>query len=215
MKHDVDLIKKSGKIMVKADKTRNIYEVPKESYLGLRKNQVTSTYKLDREHTVDNINRESYLIAKKLRIEDRVGKMIIKPATLLFKDHKNNFNVRNKLPSRLLNPSKSEIGRISKRILDDINTTIRKKTQHCQWICTNDTINWFNALKGKNKATFLQFDIMEYFPSISEKTFDEAISYAKRFAKITDDDVHIIKHGRRTNIYLRIMYYTRFAIRII
>ena len=56
---------------------------------------------------------------KKLKIDDRVEVTAQKEAFITLKDHKDNF--ANKSTCRLINPSKQEIGKISKQILDDIN----------------------------------------------------------------------------------------------
>ena len=51
-------------------------------------------------------------IAKKLELSDRIEQLARNAAFITFKDHKENF--RPKSPSRLINPSKSELGEISK-----------------------------------------------------------------------------------------------------
>ena len=47
------------------------------------------------------------------------------------KDHKDNFRVNPKY--RLLNPTKSELGKISKHILQRISTNIRAALNASQW----------------------------------------------------------------------------------
>ena len=47
------------------------------------------------------------------------------------KDHKENFS--NRPTVRLINPAKNEIGRISKTVLDDINTRLRESLKVNQW----------------------------------------------------------------------------------
>ena len=49
----------------------------------------------------------------------------MKDAYILFKDHKPNFE--NKLQSRLINPSKTELGIISKNVIQNIVLNIQKK----------------------------------------------------------------------------------------
>ena len=51
-------------------------------------------------------------IAKKLELSDRTEQLARNAAFITLKDHKENF--RSKSPSRLINPSKSELGEISK-----------------------------------------------------------------------------------------------------
>ena len=58
------------------------------------------------------IDKDTSNFASRLQIEDRLGKFKKKEAYILFKDHKPNFE--NKLQTRLINPSKTELGRISK-----------------------------------------------------------------------------------------------------
>ena len=52
-------------------------------------------------------------------------------AHITIKDQKKNFP--NKIPCRLINPSKSSFGKISKVILDKINNHIQKETSANQW----------------------------------------------------------------------------------
>ena len=53
-----------------------------------------------------------------------------KDAYILFKDHKPNFV--NKLKFRLINPSKTELGKVSKNIIQNILTDV-KKANHCNY----------------------------------------------------------------------------------
>ena len=41
------------------------------------------------------------------------------------------------------------------------------------------------------------FDIESFYPSISEKLFNDAIQYAKRTVEIPDHDMIIINHSRK------------------
>ena len=58
-------------------------------------------------------------MAKKLVIDDRIDKMEETEAYITVKDHKEGFP--HKLSFRLMNPSKSDIDKISKNLLDKIN----------------------------------------------------------------------------------------------
>ena len=59
-----------------------------------------------------------------MHIEDRLRKFKKKDAYILVKDHKPNFE--NKLQSRLINPSKTELGEVSKNIIQNIVINVRK-----------------------------------------------------------------------------------------
>ena len=79
-------------------------------------------------------------IVTKLRIEDRVDTTAEKNAFITLKDHKPNF--LNKPTCRLINPTKSEIGKVSKKILGRINSTIAKNAISINGK-TTAVINWF------------------------------------------------------------------------
>ena len=86
----------------------------------------------------------------------------------MLKDHKSDFLQSNPI-CRLINPSKSQMGKISKIILQDICATLRIALNINQWRSTEDCIKWFNKL---DKNVFL-FDIREFYPSIMEKAVND------------------------------------------
>lgn len=55
---------------------------------------------------------------------DRMGKMEMKDAYLLFKDHKLNFDNNQQL--RLINHSKTDLGQVSKNIIKKIIVSIKE-----------------------------------------------------------------------------------------
>ena len=61
-----------------------------------------------------------------------------------------------------------------------------------------NVIQWFDDIPVKSERTFIQLDIKEFYPSISEKTLDEAISFASNHVNVTDEEVRIIKHCRKS-----------------
>ena len=93
------------------------------------------------------------------------------------KDHKPNF--MNNPKTRLINPGKNEIGRLSKSVLDKINNKLRNTTRLNQWEGTSEVINWFNKLEEKSKHTFIVFDIRDFYPSISKYLIQKALKFAK------------------------------------
>ena len=87
-------------------------EIKPSKYQEILKKKITDNYKIDYNNTIDQINNDTRRFANKLHIENRLGKFKKKDAYILFKDHKPNFE--NKLQSRLINPSKTELGKVSK-----------------------------------------------------------------------------------------------------
>ena len=90
----------------------------------------------------DKINNKVNADGKKI-IENKavVNRMFVNGSNSCFitlKDHKPNFLNNPKV--RLLNPAKNEIGRISKSILDRINTSLRNLIKVNQWKDTREVI---------------------------------------------------------------------------
>ena len=67
---------------------------------------------------------EAKNIAKKLEIADKVECMARKPAYITLKDQKENFNINPKCC--LINPAKTELEKVAKIIVENINKTVRK-----------------------------------------------------------------------------------------
>ena len=76
-------------------------------------------------------------------------KLNIKDCFITVKDHKDNFE--NNTKCRLLNPSKSDLGRVSKQILSKIVKVVREKTLYNHWQNTDSVITWFENLENKQK----------------------------------------------------------------
>ena len=120
-------------------------------------------------------------------------------AYITFKDHKEGFP--HKLSFRLINPSKSDIGKISKNLLDKINKILMLNTNVNQWKNTTTAIDWFKNVANKKQCSFIQFDVENFYPSISLNLFNEAIQYASTITEISDSDKNIIKHSRKTLLF--------------
>ena len=188
LQHDIRKINNSTKAFIPADKTNN-YEVDKTTHDKLIMDSITSTYKKANTNTIISINNEAKDIATNLNIAYRAERMAERQAFITLKDHKDNF--QNKPACRLINPAKSEIGRISKQLLENINTTIRRKTGLNQWKNSTSVINWFSSIQDKHQHTFAVFDIENFYPSITEKLLTDAITFGKQHTSITDRDIDI------------------------
>ena len=146
-------IKKPNNLLVPADKTTNYYSMSTATYEKLVTENVTKTYKKSSPKVLDELNSQSARVAEKLGLDNRIEKLAEREAFITLKDHKPEFHAH---PTcRLINPSKSEIGIISKRILDEINTTIIQKTQINQWKNTSSVLKWFRNLDHKENLSFM------------------------------------------------------------
>ena len=95
------------------------------------------------------------------------------------KDHKPDFTSNPKC--RLINIAKPELGKVSKRHLENINKSIRETTKVHQWHNSDDVIAWFMNIQNKSKCIFVQF-----YPSITENLLMQSLSFAKEFTNISD-----------------------------
>lgn len=104
------------------------------------------------------------------------------------KDHKINFT--NNRTCRLINPTKSEIGRISKQILDSIYQELLASTH--QWKSTTDVLQWFHSFDNKHIYSFIVFDVVEFYPSVQPQLLNKAINFAAEYIQITTQQREII-----------------------
>ena len=120
---------------------------------------------------MSDVNSELNDISCNLGIGDRTDVMAKIPAFITLRDHKHNFDSHPKCP--LINPAKSELGRLNKIILDDINNKLRSKLQVNQWKNTTSVINY--SINNKANNTFMSFDIVEFHP-ITESLYRITLS---------------------------------------
>ena len=125
LKNDIRSIQSSKKVFVFADKTKNIYEMEKSHYEKLLTGNITKTDKQSNNNLYNSINLVAKHIAKKLEIADSVECIARKPAHITIKDHKKNFNTNPKCCQ--INPAKSELGKVAKIFVENINKTVREK----------------------------------------------------------------------------------------
>lgn len=132
-------------------------------------------------------------------MDDRINQLAEKPAYITLKDHKPNFNLNPKC--RLINPTKSEIGRVSKIILEKANNEIRSALNLLQWKDPQEVITWFENLNDKNNLEFIKFDVQEFYPSITEELLNKAIMFGQNYTKISEDEIKIIYNAAQSVLY--------------
>ena len=160
---------------------------------------VTKTYRKAAANTKNEIDLEGSEIAERLELADHMEVFAEKEPFITLKDHKANFDT--KPTCRLINPAKSEMGVISKNVLDKINNQIRRDTGYNQWKNTAEVIEWFKRLPDKRKRTFIQFDIESFYPSIKLETLIKALTWAETIVNISPMEREIIMHARRSLLF--------------
>ena len=199
MNKDMKAMRDSGKTLTPADKTTNMYRLSAEEYNRLKLNAVTSKYKKASAKIKDNVEKSSVNIVKKAGVLERMSKNGTNPCFITLKDHKPNF--QNNPATRLINPAKNEVGRISKVILDRINLELKEKLKINQWKSNTDVIKWFSAIRNKSSHTFTVFDIKDFYPSITESLLKEAIEFAKQHVNVSAKDLRAILQARKSLLF--------------
>ena len=199
MKKQQKKMKKEKKLIIKADKSNKYYKMEVKQYSELHKRETEKEYKKSNEKEAKKVTQGDKKIAKKLDLDDRIFKTSNRESFLTLKDHKENF-INNK-QSRLLNPTKSEIGKISKKILEKVRDVVIASTQLTQWKNTVSVLQWFKNIVDPQRYSFIQFDIINYYPSISEKLLTDALNWASTIIPISDDQRNIIFHVRQNFLY--------------
>ena len=96
----------------------------------------------------------------------------------MLKNTEENFNL--KLPYHLINPSKSELGKVSKHKLEKTNKILVQHLNANQWKNSTNVMKFFSALENKNSYPFIKFDIQEFYPSIADGILKRIPRYARR-----------------------------------
>ena len=193
LKSDARLISSSDNLLVAADKSTNLYEMNRPDYERLLHTDITQSYRKSNTDLKADIDSEAKEIAVSLSLEDRIKGMSKKDTFINLKDHKDNF--QNSKPCRLINPSKSEIGHIGKVMQEKAVKDVTKATGLNQLRNTSTVIDWFRKIPRKSQARLIKFDICDFYPSISEELLLKAIEFARRFTRITEENVNIIMPG--------------------
>ena len=189
-------MKSDTKSFVPADKTSNFYQMEPKQYTDLLEKKITKSYKRSTDATARKIQREDKKITTKLEINDRVDITAKREAFITLKDHKPNF--ADKPTCRLINPTKSEVGKISKQILDRVNAKVIAATAINQWKNTLSVIDRFKKIDNKKQQSFICFDIVEFYLSISEELLSKALDIASAYDIITAEKRNIVIQAKKS-----------------
>ena len=199
LKHNMNEMKKEKRLYVAADKTNNFYKLSNEKYQEMMTQNITKEYKKCDDKVVDKVNKEDKGIAENLELDDRIYAFSERDAFITIKDHKENFP--NHPKCRLINPAKSELGKVAKKILSRVVTSLRKMTKLNQWKNSFSVIDWFKQLENKRNLSFLVFDIVEFYPNITEDLLKRALNYAKRHTDISKEEIEIILQTKKAFLF--------------
>ena len=141
---DIRIIKNTKTTLTFADKTSNLYKVPKEQYEKLVNNAIMTSYKKINKKAQDQINSQGKNIVRNKEVIKRIFVNGKQNCFITLKDHKPNFQSNPTI--RLLNPAKKGLARISKTISDKINVNLRNSLHLNQWKNTQEVIHLFKGI---------------------------------------------------------------------
>ena len=93
------------------------------------------------------------------------------------------------------------MGRVSKKMLENIVETMRERTGVNLWRNTSAVIDWFSNIKSKDRYSFISFEIVDFYPSISAELLTEALDFAKQHMEIPSNDIEVILSCMQENLY--------------
>ena len=150
-------------------------------------------------NTVEDITKEDKVVATKLEIEDRVYCTSKRDSFITVKDHKAQF--MNNPKFRVINPTKSELGMVSMKMLAEIILSVKTKAQLLQFKNADSTIDWFSKLERKEKLHFIQFDVVNFYASISPKLLENSVAFAARHTAISENTKETIMQAAKSFLY--------------
>ena len=124
LRNAISDIQKCEKVLIPADESRNIYQMETGDYKKLLDDNIRRTCQKSDERKINNINKDAKKIALVLDLEDRIEKMQESESYITVKDQKEHFP--HKISCHLMKISKSDIGKISKHVLDNVNQKLQK-----------------------------------------------------------------------------------------
>eukprot|EP00117_Sycon_ciliatum_P035755 scpid83907/ scgid27036/ len=79
---------------------------------------------------------------------------------------------------------------------------LRSATGARQWRSTADVTDWFKGIEEKERHSFLVFDIVNFYPSITKELLLDALNFAQTHdAQVSQDDIDTVMHARKSLLF--------------
>ena len=85
--------------------------------------------------------------------------------------------------------------------MENINKNLLSQLKYNQRKNTNEVIRWFSNINKKQDCKFIQLDIKEFHSCILEETLNAAINFAENYTSISQENIQIIKHCRKSLLF--------------
>ena len=207
LKDEKNFVHNQSRIIVAADKTTNHFLMNTKEYKETVDKHVQKEYKKVNASVVDSINNAHKSIVRKLELQDRVFRTSERQAFITAKDHKEDF--ANAPKFRLISPMKPELGKIAKKIFSRVIVKIRSSTDLKQMKNVYSVIEWFKKLQNKKTLSFIIYDVVNYYPSISLELLQKAIKWAKEYAHISEEEEDILIQSKNSLLFSNGSYWSK------
>ena len=67
---------------------------------------------------------------------------------------------------------------------------------------SGSTRDWFKQISNKQNKSFIQFDIENYYPSITQEIMNKALDWAATFVNITEEERVIIMKSKQSFLFI-------------
>ena len=91
-----------------------------------------------------------------------------------------------------------ELSRISKLILDGINTSPGNLIKVNQWKDTSKVIQWYKNIRNRQNHNLILLDIKDFYPTITKGLLTKCLKLGEEKVQISDDDKKIKHHARKS-----------------
>ena len=200
LKEQIRNINLKKELIIPADKTSNNYLVPVEKYEELVNKEIQKKYKKATVAEVKKTNSEHKKIGVELELDDRIFRTAPREAFITMKDHKEDFSTNPKV--RMINPTKPEVGKIAMKIVDNIVKQIRSKNDNLkQAISTGQVIDWFKVIENKKHLKFMNWDIDNFYASITPNLLHQSLDWAVEYVGITPQQKNVIIQSCQSFLY--------------
>ena len=66
---------------------------------------------------------------------------------------------------------------------------------------TQAVITWFKSIENKRSSSFIKFDIVDFYPSITKELLTKSTNYAKSITTIEKEVITTIFHAHKSFLF--------------
>ena len=89
----------------------------------------------------------------------------------------------------------------NKQILEEINRKLVDITKVNQWKNTSSVLQWFKQLANKGDSAFICFDVVEFYPSITEALLKRALDFASEHVNISANERQAVINSKHSLLF--------------